>query len=265
MRVLVVVNDSKKEAVAYSDFVRRFCADHVDTVDVSMGCDDDLTRYGSDLVVVLGGDGTVLSAVHRLGENPPPMVNVNFGHLGYMSNVSADGFQEAFMKSIQFGAFFQKRRLLRAINGKREFFAVNEFVCAPKNVGSVVRIDVEINGRHLTSMAGDGVIVSSPTGSTGYALSAGGPIISPSLSVMVLVPICPHKLSNRPIVLGEGDCVGVKRSKDSRQGFQLCYDGIGNVGDVEGEVNIVMADRWVSWYRGDVGGYDLVREKLGWQ
>jgi NAD+ kinase len=273
MKILIVANEQKREALSFVGVVKSFCETCKCECRVSVSWKEALTDngvYGEDLVIVLGGDGTVISTVHRLGyRKQPMMLNVNVGHLGYMTGTNQEGFYEAFHSILSGKAKFQRRWMLKCIEsvcGKktREFFALNEFVCAPKRVGNIVKVAVGVNGKHLSTIAGDGVIISTPTGSTAYALSAGGPIMSPNVHGMVLVPICPHQLSNRPIVLSKDDEITVSLDGESRQAFQLCYDGYEEILD-PGVLTISLSGKSVMMYRGDEDEYGLVRSKLGWQ
>lgn len=273
MKILVVANENKPEALQFAEVVKSFCDTCKCECRVSVSKQDVLAKdgnYDEDFVIVLGGDGTVINTVHRLGyRRQHKMLNVNVGHLGYMTGTSKEGFYEAFHSILSGKAKFQKRWLLKCVETvigfkTREFYALNEFICAPKRVGNIVKVVVGINGKHLSTIAGDGVIISTPTGSTAYALSAGGPIMSPNVQGMVLVPICPHQLSNRPIVLSKDDEINVSLDAESRQSFQLCYDGYEEVLDPD-VLTISLSGKCVMMYRGDEDEYGLVRSKLGWK
>jgi NAD kinase len=156
MKILVVANESKPEAVQFADVVKSFCETCQRECRVSVSKEDILVKKGmcdDDLVIVLGGDGTVINTVHRLGYNKiHRMLSVNVGHLGYMTGTNREGFFEALHSIFTGTAKFQRRWLLKCVETiggvkNREFYALNEFVCAPRVVGSIVKIIVEINGK----------------------------------------------------------------------------------------------------------------------
>jgi len=160
-----------------------------------------------DLAVVLGGDGTMLNIARTLTPFNIPLVGVNQGRLGFLTDLSIDSMQRSISAMLK-GEFITEQRMLLATrvlrNGVEMFssLAFNEVVVHRSNVSSMIEFEVRINGEYLYNQRADGLIVATPTGSTAYALSAGGPIVHPSLNVITLVPVCPHTLSNRPIVVG---------------------------------------------------------------
>jgi len=164
----------------------------------------------SDIIVVLGGDGTLLGAARAVGELRIPIVGVNLGGLGYMTEVPLDHLYGTLAEVLEGRGVIEERmrfavRILRDGACVAEHLVLNDAVINRGSVSRLVELEVTVNGRFLTALRGDGVICATPTGSTGYSLSAGGPILSPTLNGLVLTPICPHTLSQRPIVLpGDG-------------------------------------------------------------
>ena len=159
-----------------------------------------------DLVVVIGGDGTMLNIARTFAPSQVPMVGVNQGRLGFLTDLTLDSMQESLAAMLD-GKFITEQRMLisaRVLRNDVEIFsglAFNEVVVHRSNISSMVEFEVRIDGEYLYNQRADGLIISTPTGSTAYAMSAGGPIIHPSLDVLELVPVCPHSLSNRPIVV----------------------------------------------------------------
>lgn len=160
----------------------------------------------SNLVVVVGGDGTLLNAAHSMIENEIPLLGINQGRLGFLAEISPKE-MEAQLDQILAGSFIEEQRfvlqttLIRDGETCNEANAVNDVVVHAMRMVRMIEIETRIDGQHLDTLRADGYIVSTPTGSTAYALSGGGPILHPSLGAIVLVPICPHTLSNRPIVV----------------------------------------------------------------
>jgi NAD+ kinase len=159
-----------------------------------------------DLAIVIGGDGTMLNIARTLSPHQVPLVGVNQGRLGFLTDLTLENMQDS-MAAMLDGKFVTEQRLLlsaRVLRGDVEVFsglAFNEVAVHRNHASSMVEFEVRIDGEYLYNQRADGLIVSTPTGSTAYAMSAGGPILHPSLDVLELVPVCPHTLSNRPIVV----------------------------------------------------------------
>lgn len=162
-----------------------------------------------DLAIVMGGDGTMLNIARTLAPFGIPLVGVNQGRLGFLTDLSLDSMQRSLSAMLQ-GEFITEKRMLLSVRVLRKEIdvfhglAFNEMVVHRSNIDSMIECEVRIDGDYLYTQRADGLIAATPTGSTAYALSAGGPIVHPSLDVITLVPVCPHTLSNRPIVVSGG-------------------------------------------------------------
>jgi NAD+ kinase len=169
---------------------------------------------GAELVVVLGGDGTFLAAARLAMEQEIPLLGVDLGRLGFLSEVAFSDLPAAFER-IETGEFnIEDRSMLRVKayhqdNLLGEFHALNDAVLSKGAFARLVELATYVNGAYLTTYDADGLIVSTPTGSTAYALSVGGPLLTPELPVLVLAPICPHSLSARPMVISDASDVRV--------------------------------------------------------
>lgn len=159
-----------------------------------------------DMAIVIGGDGTLLNIARALAPYGVPIAGVNQGRIGFLTDLSMGSMQDGIAAMLD-GIFVTEQRLLltaRVIRNGVEIFsglALNEVVVHRSNISSMVEFEVRIDGEYLYNQRADGLIISTPTGSTAYAMSAGGPIIHPGLDVVQLVPVCPHSLSNRPIIV----------------------------------------------------------------
>jgi len=181
-----------------------------------------------DLVVVLGGDGTLLSAARQLASYRIPITGINLGRLGFLTDIPAD-VMENVLGAMLDGAYTEEERLMLAavvIRGREKLFrtvAVNDVVVSRGAMGAMIEFEVYVDGQFVYNLRSDGLIISTPTGSTAYALSSGGPILHPSLPIMALVPIAPHTLSNRPIALPKSATVTVVlvRGHDPRVNFDV--------------------------------------------
>jgi NAD+ kinase len=168
----------------------------------------------ADLLLVFGGDGTLLRAARELGGSQTPMLGINTGTLGFLTAVAADDMAAA-LRRVWLGQFsFESRALLRALghcNGRRlEQSALNDIVVSRGIASRLIELEVRVDGNLLTQYRCDGLIVSSPTGSTAYSLAAGGAVIFPTAQVLALTPICPHTLSNRSLILPQTASIEVK-------------------------------------------------------
>ena len=168
-----------------------------------------------DLAVVLGGDGTMLGIGRQLAGSNVPLVGINMGRLGYMTDIPIQNVQTVLPKIIAGEYEADSRTLLDAVvvrNGKKinQALALNDVVVNRSGISGMVELAVRVNGSFMYNQRSDGLIVSTPTGSTAYALSAGGPILHPRVAGILLVPIAPHSLSNRPIVLPQEIVVSIE-------------------------------------------------------
>ncbi|MDX1697490.1 MAG: NAD(+) kinase [Thiohalobacterales bacterium] len=167
-----------------------------------------------DLAIVVGGDGTLLNAARSLAESGIAVLGVNLGRLGFLVDISPDEMTHQ-LDRIMAGNFMEEdRRLLHAAvsrNGEvlSESTALNEVVVHKRDIARMIELDTWIDGHFLNTNRSDGLIISTPTGSTAYALSGGGPILHPKLAAITLVPICPHTLTNRPVVIDDSSVIEI--------------------------------------------------------
>ena len=183
-----------------------------------------------DLVVVVAGDGTFLSAARSLVDQDVPLLGVNLGRLGFLTDIMPEEMSDR-LNEILDGEFVEERRFLLEVavdRGAERIYsgsALNEVVTHKSSMARLVEFEIHIDGHLVNSQRSDGLIVATPTGSTAYALSGGGPILHPSLDAIVLVPICPHTLTSRPVVVGGGSVVEVVLGDDAETAVQLSCDG----------------------------------------
>jgi len=165
---------------------------------------------GCDLAIVVGGDGTLLNAARQMADHGIPLLGVNLGRLGFLVDFSPRDIDDT-LTAVLRGQYDEDRRfLLTARIGERPpVLAFNDVVLHKWNIARMIEFETWIDGRFVYTQRSDGLIVSTPTGSTAYALSGGGPLLAPSLEAIALVPICPHTLSNRPIVVHAGSQIEI--------------------------------------------------------
>ena len=183
----------------------------------------------ADLVVVLGGDGTLISVARLVGDREVPILGVNLGSLGFLTEITLDELYPALESCLSGDYRVSERMMLRAAverDGReiQSHQVLNDVVINKGALARIVDLETTVNGNWLTTFKSDGLIISTPTGSTGYSLAAGGPIIHPTLDCLVITPICPHTLTNRPLVVDADASITVTLKSDKEDVF-LTLDG----------------------------------------
>lgn len=240
MRILLVPNTMNREAVTASAEIVTWCTSRdlepvLSTADAA-ACD--LSGFGVEpseigepaLAVALGGDGTILKAVHLLGDVATPLLGVKFGRVGFLSGASRENLYEAIESALAGEACIERRATLRIevmMEGRSvgAYRALNEVVVSRGQSGRVVAYDMSISGHAISRVRADGIIVATATGSTAYALSAGGPIVAPGFGGMVVVPVAPHTLQARPILTEPSDAVEIVFPDPERADACVFVDG----------------------------------------
>lgn len=238
-KILVATNPQKDKDLIFTNKVCEFLTNR--GIDYSLFVlehrniviPEDVIK-GCEATVVLGGDGTLMRVAKQVNDFDVPIVGINMGHLGFLARIDKTKFEEALDKLVNEDYKIEERMLLNGVvykDGKNIFEsdAINDIVITRGGSLQVLNFDVEINNKPLKSYSADGVIVSTPTGSTGYNLSAGGPIVSPGADMMVLTPIAPHTLVSRSIIFESYDeikiIIGQPHDNDVEQTVEVCFDG----------------------------------------
>lgn len=242
-------------------------------------CATDLPEYLSeddiDLLVVIGGDGTILRAVRELSDCSTPILSINRGRLGFLSELEMEDAPSEIPKLLSGTGTLDERRLLhvRAMRGDEvilDGFALNEAVIAQGTIARLVDLKTSVDGEELTNYHADGLIISTPTGSTAYNLSSGGPIVHPSLAAMILTPISPHSFSQKPVAIRADAKVEIevqtKLTKYHDTDVNLTLDGQVYVTVQEGDIISITADkRTIKFLRRPQDSFfGTLREKLKW-
>jgi NAD+ kinase len=195
-------------------------------------CNDRKTLLQNcDLAVSLGGDGTILLAAKSIGARNIPILGVKFGGLGFLADVSPDEFREAILEVQENRVIRQQRLVLTGYLKQQEkintapFHALNEFTIARRLGTQSSRIGLWVNGTLVSSFIADGIIISSPTGSTAYSMAAGGPLVSPIIDVLIITPISAHSLTTRPIVLPADACIWIEAQTKTDGELFVTADG----------------------------------------
>lgn len=225
----------------------------------------------ADLAVVIGGDGTFLAAGRAMVDHQVPLLGINIGRLGFLVDVSPHEMISR-MNEILAGEYDEDHRSLLATrvitNGAEpvERLSLNDMVLHIRDVVRMIEFETRIDGRHVNTQRADGLVVATPTGSTAYALSGGGPILAPSLDALVLVPVCPHGLSNRPLVVHGDSEVEIRVCDHDRSRGQAAFDGQDNTALGPGD-RLIVRRKKTRLRLIHPTGYDylqILRAKLGW-
>lgn len=177
-----------------------------------------------DLIVVLGGDGTILRAARLMQKDQIPMLGIRFGRLGFLAELSETTYGDELLKILSGDYQLDERTVLKLMIGDDELYALNDVVLFRANSSKLITMDVLIDDKYMNTFRSDGLIVASPTGSTAYSLSCGGPILAPNLDAFIINPICPHMLSNRPTVISSKSKIEI-RFVEIGDGCTISIDG----------------------------------------
>ena len=230
-----------------------------------------LNSENRDLLISIGGDGTLLHAAHQLPNYDVRLLGINLGTLGFLTDISPTEMNER-LDRILAGEFFEEQRAILRCSVTRNgevldtFNALNDAVIQKWDTARLITFDIYINDVFVNSQRSDGVIISTPTGSTAYALSCGGPILHPGINAITLVPICPHTLSNRPIVVDGGSKITIEVSTPEAEHARLTCDG--NVKFTlaqDDKITIERSERFIRLiHPNDHDYYATLRAKLQW-
>ena len=240
----IITNKLKDKDYAITNEIRQYIEDHGKTCFLSEKDGEGHIIPGSvpeeaQCGLVLGGDGTLIRAVRDLGEHSLPLLGINLGTLGYLADVELKDFRGALDRLFGGQPDIEERMMLEgAFRNSRKDIAMNDIVLAREGKVRIVSFNIYVNGALLNTYQADGVILSTPTGSTGYNLSAGGPVVEPTAQMIVITPICSHALNTSSVVLSADDIIEVEVC-EGRYGRQeqvsLCFDGAEQTTLVTGE------------------------------
>ena len=269
---IVVLGDGQKPEVrravrAAIPLIRR--VGRVEAVDLVGRVD--LSVIEADLAIVFGGDGFILAAARRLRQNVVPVLGVNFGKLGFLADVDRDDLRRALGELSQGRLRSAPRMMLecRIRRGPRltagPLLALNDVVITRRSLSRIITLDVLINGEPAATLAGDGLIIASPAGSTAHSLSAGGPIVHPEIDSIVITPLCPHTLALRPLVVPPTHIVSARLVRAVPDSV-VTLDGQVDV-PITAEDTVTVTRAPAPFFLAQTGRrsfYGLLKEKLHW-
>ena len=224
-----------------------------------------------DLAIVVGGDGTLLKAGRLLSDKNIPVIGINLGRLGFLVDISPDEITKQLSLMLDGKYTLEERSLLHAeaFRGDQslgEGIALNDVVVHVRNDIRMIEFTTHVDNTFVNTQRADGIVVATPTGSTAYSLSGGGPILHPGLDAVVLVPICPHTLSNRPIVINNDSQINISLNQSRNVNARVSFDGQSNI-DLQAGDNIIIRNKSHKLKLMHPESYDyyhILRNKLGW-
>ena len=219
-----------------------------------------------DIVVVFGGDGTLLNAARKYLNYDIPILGINMGNVGFLTDISTDNFEKTIKEVLNGNYKIEERNLVSAKFGNNHLYGLNEVVIHSGAYAQLMRYRLNVNDKVVYEQRSDGLIIATPTGSTAYALSAGGPIIHPSLDVWTILPMLPQSLSSRPFVISTDEKVEMDLFEGPNENAKICVDGQDDIDIPYGEKILIskMEKTLKLVHPNDNDFFEACREKLGW-
>ena len=219
-----------------------------------------------DIVIVFGGDGTLLNAARKYLNYDIPILGINMGNVGFLTDISTDNFEKTIKEVLDGNYKIEERNLVSAKFGNNHLYGLNEVVIHSGAYAQLMRYRLNVNDKVVYEQRSDGLIIATPTGSTAYALSAGGPIIHPSLDVWTILPMLPQSLSSRPFVISTDEKVEMDLFDGPNENAKICVDGQDDIDIPYGEKILIskMEKTLKLVHPNDNDFFEACREKLGW-
>ena len=219
-----------------------------------------------DIVVVFGGDGTLLNAARKYLNYDIPILGINMGNVGFLTDISTDNFEKTIKEVLNGNYKIEERNLVSAKFGNNHLYGLNEVVIHSGAYAQLMRYRLNVNDKVVYEQRSDGLIIATPTGSTAYALSAGGPIIHPSLDVWTILPMLPQSLSSRPFIISTDEKVEMDLFDGPNENAKICVDGQDDIDIPYGEKILIskMEKTLKLVHPNDNDFFEACREKLGW-
>lgn len=223
MKIALYFNGQKENAGSLASEI----SEYLEKKDVQVFSNlDEAIHEDLDYVISIGGDGSILHLIHRYPHLTAPFLGINLGHLGFMAEVPLEELYSSLDDLLCKDYHIEERIMIEGETmSNQKYFAFNDMVLHRAKIPQLVEFSIHVDGSYFNTFAADGVILSTPSGSTAYSLAAGGPILSPDLDAFVLTPICPHTISNRPIVFMPKDKIEI-RYLSKHAPLEISFDGI---------------------------------------
>lgn len=269
--VIIVLNPLKKNVNAFLSTLKPILEKHAVIKHIDSDMSLDLSAARADFIIVLGGDGTILSVARRLHGNRIPVFGINLGRLGFLAQTSMKEVEKELEKVFQ-GTYDVISRMMIKVHielpgtqGRKEYICLNDAVINNQGGGTFLIVDAWVNDEYITRYQGDGIIVSSPTGSTGHSLSAGGPVIEREMSAFVITPICAHALTVRPLVLSGNNTIILKVAAECRNSALIIDGELKETFESGAAITVTRFDKPFEMVCiSEKSEFTILNEKLGW-
>ncbi len=272
MKIGIVSRTDKEEAIELDrNIVKYLLANHVE-IELDTSLANELEEYSdletpiedmtSDIVLCVGGDGTVLNAQHVLSPKKIPILSINMGTVGFLTEVDPEDIFECLDKLLSYDFFIEERLQLDVLCNDEWITVLNELVIMTSQPAKMLNLRVSVDEEVVDEVRADGLIVSTPSGSTAYSMSAGGPIVDPRVDAAIIIPICPFKLNTRPKIVPAESTITVKFLKEGKQAIGV-LDGVSRENfNYMDEVKIKKSDNAAYFVRFKKNFYNSVNNKL---
>lgn len=267
-RLIAYLSKKNLSFVFHDDFARSLMASNVlpSKFKPVLASEGELAKK-CDFIIALGGDGTMLAAARLVGEQEIPILGINLGKLGFLAEVSVDEMQQYIDEILDGNYLVEERMVLQATAGKdpKKYYGLNEIVIDKGASPRMIDLETHVNNDYVVTYAADGIMAATPTGSTGYSLASGGPLVAPQSSVIMITPMAPHTLTARPIIVPDTCTIKVK-VKVAGKPVHITADGqVEGFYDAPAEFAISKADYKIKLVKKNKHTfYDLLRTKLMW-
>ena len=279
-KFLIIANDTKDVGLQCTGRLAEIIESHGGTAVVISGGDyserkiDPEVMENADCAVIMGGDGTMLRASHSIEDYDIPLIGVNLGTVGFLAEVTKEG-METMVSRMTAGDYKIEERIMLSGSVHRgdeiiadDLQALNDAVIARESALRLITVKIYVNGHFFDEIEGDGIIIATPTGSTGYNLSAGGPIVNPGASLLLMTPISPYSMCSRSVVFGAEDEIALEFIDKRKNGMDtglMSFDGISNVNMKVGDIaKVRVSDKSLKFIKLDNSSvYQKLRRKLG--
>lgn len=272
MRIGIISRTDKEEAIELDDTIIKYLFEN--NIEVELGSQltkklpqysensVDITKMNADIVLCVGGDGTVLHAQRYLSPKKIPILSINMGTVGFLTEVDPEDIFECLDKLLSYDFFIEERLQLDVLIDSQWHTVLNELVLMTSQPAKMLDLRVSVDEEIVDEVRADGLIISTPSGSTAYAMSAGGPIVDPRVDAAIIIPICPFKLNTRPKIVPADSIITVKFLKEGKKGVAV-LDGIVNKEfDYLGEIKLKKSENSAYFVRFKKNFYNSVNNKL---
>ena len=272
MRIGIISRTDKEEAIELDDTIIKYLFENNIEVELDSQLTKklpqysensvDITKMNADIVLCVGGDGTVLHAQRYLSPKKIPILSINMGTVGFLTEVDPEDIFECLDKLLSYDFFIEERLQLDVLIDSQWHTVLNELVLMTSQPAKMLDLRVSVDEEIVDEVRADGLIIATPSGSTAYAMSAGGPIVDPRVDAAIIIPICPFKLNTRPKIVPADSIITVKFLKEGKKGVAV-LDGIVNKEfDYLGEIKLKKSENSAYFVRFKKNFYNSVNNKL---